>query len=981
MDPLYSDKTQLNETAQRAVKKFRSMQPTLTAFVVALTRNSRARVEITASGPHTTGDVVYYRPPLSLGRESKHDRALCDTRDRVTLLQLCSACAVEEDVYSTIYHEIAHIVFGSFARVSDHDAARAVERALSQVSPKYADEVRARVENAPRHVKQSYNGLASLMSPFMPMLIQVIEDTRVEARMFESRPGMKKMFAASNMRTFRDGLMRNDGTVSRWSDAPLNAQVIIGLLCLGAGYDFKGWFHPDAEVALADPTLNELMGKATTATKVAESYSLSFLVLHRLQQLGFCKSDTDPEDEEQPNDDEPADTDPVDSTPDTDDTESGDSEDDSQPEEPEVEDDDTVERDSDGTGDSDDPGTDRPDNRSDQGEGEQPKSGDDPSDPGEEESSESEDAGSGAPNDSDDAGGNDSQDTPSSSDTEEGGSDADADDAPGSGGSGSEQDSGPGDTPRNGEPDDQEPGDGPGDDVKAPQGGEAMEPSDSSQREGNAGDRGEREASGSDGSEADRDSSGGSTDVASGDDQGSSEGDGSVDEDGAGGGDDQQESDDEGDSDPVPGERRDGSGGRDADEDRSRPESDGSPSETVEPSTSQGGEQGHLPSVDERSEPAETETSDESGHEESLETDGSVVDSGAFDESQIGHSDAPPTGEASDIDGVIEEFVGHSEVHEVVEEAEQSGGGKAESVEDKALNIAVVQGQYFETPSVKVESVTINRYGVDSAPGWRGYQRLDRSDRLRAGIESEVDIPESILGPATLVTRRTFDDNKRATVDRNRKSGRIRGAALAKRAPFDDPRMFGKRTLPGKKSYSVLIGIDVSLSTVGVNLALAKRAAFAQAELCHRTGIDFSIWCHSSGRRNGTSLEMYLCKDWNDPWDEQRKDALRNINAVSGNLDGHSIEFYRKAVERTNATDKIILYYSDGKMPAENHDEELIILKREILYCKRNGIELMGVGIRTDSPRRHGLDTVQIDTDEDLVKVVQHLGKKLNASR
>lgn len=90
-----------------------------------------------------------------------------------------------------------------------------------------------------------------------------------------------------------------------------------------------------------------------------------------------------------------------------------------------------------------------------------------------------------------------------------------------------------------------------------------------------------------------------------------------------------------------------------------------------------------------------------------------------------------------------------------------------------------------------------------------------------------------------------------------------------------------------------------------------------------------------------------------------------------------TVEYYRKILDHRPETDKVILYYTDGKMPAENHDEELDILQREIRICRQKGYTLLGVGIRTDSPVRHGLDTVQVDGDEDIVKVVRHLEKRL----
>ena len=44
-------------------------------------------------------------------------------------------------------------------------------------------------------------------------------------------------------------------------------------------------------------------------------------------------------------------------------------------------------------------------------------------------------------------------------------------------------------------------------------------------------------------------------------------------------------------------------------------------------------------------------------------------------------------------------------------------------------------------------------------------------------------------------------------------------------------------------------------------------------------------------------------------------------------------------------------------------------------------VTLLGVGIRTDSPRRHGLDTVQVNDDTDLVNVVRHLETALLHNR
>jgi cobalamin biosynthesis protein CobT len=131
---------------------------------------------------------------------------------------------------------------------------------------------------------------------------------------------------------------------------------------------------------------------------------------------------------------------------------------------------------------------------------------------------------------------------------------------------------------------------------------------------------------------------------------------------------------------------------------------------------------------------------------------------------------------------------------------------------------------------------------------------------------------------------------------------------LGKRAPFNDPRLFQKKRLPGKRSYAVLLGIDISGSTIGVNIALAKKAAYAQSELCNRLGIDFAVYAHSATPIGGVhQLDMYCIKDFDSPWDKKAEEALLKIGSWSENLDGHSLEYYRKRIENVNVTDKIIL--------------------------------------------------------------------------
>ena len=298
--------------------------------------------------------------------------------------------------------------------------------------------------------------------------------------------------------------------------------------------------------------------------------------------------------------------------------------------------------------------------------------------------------------------------------------------------------------------------------------------------------------------------------------------------------------------------------------------------------------------------------------------------------------------------------------------------------EKQAVATAVIQGTYFETPSTGVKEVQEHNYRIGET-GWRSGYRSDRDEQL--GYVCDMDIPESVLGPALLKTRRAFDANQASAYNSNMRRGHVNTKVLGKRAWSGDDRLFGKKRTPEAKDYAVKIMVDISTSNNGSNLALVKRSVFAQAELLHRVGIRFSVTAHSASQGGGGFImHLHQIKTWDEPWNEQAKEAVRNLATNGGNVDGHAMEYGRKELMKVDATDKILLYYTDGKFPAANKEEELEVLLRQLHLCKRDRITLLGVGIRTDSPVRHGLDTVQVDGDEDLKRVVEHLGKRLQWS-
>lgn len=308
---------------------------------------------------------------------------------------------------------------------------------------------------------------------------------------------------------------------------------------------------------------------------------------------------------------------------------------------------------------------------------------------------------------------------------------------------------------------------------------------------------------------------------------------------------------------------------------------------------------------------------------------------------------------------------------------EKQSASPSEALEEQynedAIDVSLAQIDFFDSPSLKVHGVEVHRHDTKERRhiAWSGQREIDRMD---------VKVPENIVSGSLQRLRLAFMDNARGKKESNLRSGKINGRALARRVPVGDDRLFKKSHHPGRKDYFVVIGVDCSGSTSAhcedgtVRLNLMKSAVLAKAEMLSRLGIPFAVYAHSGSARH---VDIFEVKSPTDPWSKNQKTALIDLQPYSANLDGHTLEYYRKVAEKRTETDKLILYYTDGAMPAANFKEELEILQREIKVCKRLGIHLVGIGVNSDSPTEHGLDTILLDSMSDVSKVVKGLQARL----
>lgn len=842
---------------------------------------------------------------------------------------------------------------------------KALEEAVREHGTKYAREIKFAIDSAHHSVRHSYMALASLISEYLPRIINALEDARVNRELFGSLSGTKQMFDADTKKILKNGVEQLDRSgdwgLITWDTYPLNAQVVCGLFMMSSGYEYDSYFHEDVVTALHDEKLAALVAENTAADSVSAVYGLAFPILARLRELGFCRAEHEPEDEEPP---PPV---PDESDEDGDEGEAGE---------------DSKETDDDGGsgGDSED------ESSSDSG-SDSSSEADSPGDPGGDGGGE--DSGSSSVPEGDPDG---SSESSSGGDSERGEEPADGDED-----SGSSPDSGSGDDTR--ETSEGDPG-----------------RTDSSSGEDDRGmdRRGDDVGDDAEGSEADGSETEGSS--------GSSDGDEELDrerrsEDSTGRDDPGGESDlaeDSGD----PSEGGSDSHGKTASEPSSGPDSStedpgvGDDSDLSSPGDGDsdlGGSE-RLDSADgEDLSTGTSESADRPDGDRDRDDEEERLDTGPFtkgtrlvvdEDEEKAEAPRPEMGTPEEVEIALLKLGDHEPPDEIF------GHARHDDDEIELMKIAIVQGMYFETPSTEI--IGVQHYNFpevlfgttpDEVPdikeqtgrGW--YYGSHISPRMYGmlGIEPEkddsFDPPLAILTEATLKARIAFADNMRGRYTGGHKSGRVNARHLGKRVPVDDERIMKRKIKASKKSYFVLVGIDISGSTTGENIYLAKKVAMAECEMLSDLGVKFAVYAHSGATHGihpasdtgmtGDHLHIYNVKLPDEPWTDRTRHKLKALGADAQNLDGHTMEYYRRILDAQRETVKVLHYYTDGAMPAENHDEELEILTREIQTCKRKGYIPLGVGIRTDAPRQHGLETVEVNEVADIMKVIDHLEREL----
>lgn len=250
------------------------------------------------------------------------------------------------------------------------------------------------------------------------------------------------------------------------------------------------------------------------------------------------------------------------------------------------------------------------------------------------------------------------------------------------------------------------------------------------------------------------------------------------------------------------------------------------------------------------------------------------------------------------------------------------------------------------------------------------------------GSTTAYELPTEVMAPAVQRMRLAFAANRKIGNVRGLTSGpKLDAKTLGYRIPTGDDRIFARREIPKKRNWTVLIGIDVSGSTAsGGALETEKKVAIGIGDLLTQIGIPFSMYAHTGEGAAGGKYNLIICpiKTEHQLWKGDGRDRARRLKSGSANLDGHTMQAYRKLLERQKGKDKLLLYFTDGAMPCENGREEREVLEHECALLKRKGIYTVGVGIGCDDPRRYGLDTIEVNSTRDIPGLLAGIGQRLS---
>lgn len=414
------------------------------------------------------------------------------------------------------------------------------------------------------------------------------------------------------------------------------------------------------------------------------------------------------------------------------------------------------------------------------------------------------------------------------------------------------------------------------------------------------------------------------------------------------------------------------------------------------------------------------EGGDEPGDEEGEEGEGS--DGGGQGDDSVPDPDPSSGQAASDADD--SEGGGDTAAHEQAslgsaaqtEENNESDGKRARVTElaDESVLREIVKGltngMDFDDAlgealsKLAQESMRDAEYRVFT----QEFDKIEEIDPDEHGVrQSDVDAlvgaVDHMVAPMQKDVERAVAARSLAVMTGGHRSGRLHGAALSRMVvnPTED-RVFQRKQENKTKDVAVSLLVDCSGSMGSSRhgkMATAGKTAYALSSVLDRLGIanevlGFTTTCETPDELNKetakTGIQYSRVEGIYMPifktFDERMGPLVRRRLAVTtseprflaNNIDGESVQIAALRLARRRESRKILFVLSDGN-PACYGDIPSLYghLKRVVTDVEKSGIDVVGIGICSDAPKRFYSRHVVLDRIEDLPGEVMRQLKSL----
>ena len=396
---------------------------------------------------------------------------------------------------------------------------------------------------------------------------------------------------------------------------------------------------------------------------------------------------------------------------------------------------------------------------------------------------------------------------------------------------------------------------------------------------------------------------------------------------------------------------------------------------------------------DDKAEGDSSSEDEDSGSKSEDEDEGEKSVSGAKDKEGEGEGEGGGEGGgSSESDDEEEEDAGDSEIESGSASAtwdaiDKEGANSFDDAVSSAIsNSAITAAKDADYLIYTKEFDVVEPLKVGSE--YRDHMLMSLSDRV-----------DHMVGPLQKDLERAIAARSLSTWESGRRSGRLHAANLSRLA-VGDPRVFRKRHESTSKDVAVELVVDASGSMRGAKVHLAVQSAYALSQVLERIGINHEVLCFTTGPVEGDpsalaeetrkigrqftrseGLYMPILKGFNERLNadvKKRFGWLPNSRIMRNNIDGECIEIALRRLLSRREAGKVMIVLSDGAPNAYGDSYAMQIhLKQVVKDVAARGVNVVGIGIMTDSVRQFYPQNIVINNVEELpdrvIKELRHL--------